>query len=123
MRQTMVVRWQLEMPTGLDVKRTGPYEGRKELIIITRFQLIPGSLLVRVHSQVHNKTKNHKLKTEFRTPGAECHGSGTAFDLVREEMRKPSADTARPNKGLEICRDPSNLQIYAGDAQIIHIGI
>ena len=72
---------------------------------------------------MHNEAKNHKLKIEFRMPEIEYHESDTAFDLVRREVRKPSAGAARPNEELEICQDPSNSQIYAGDIQIVHIGM
>lgn len=130
-RQVMDSEWLLEVPAGLNQERTGASQEKAQISIKTRFQLIPGNPMILVHSQVQNEARDQKLKVEFHLPRMESHASDTAFDLVRRTVRNGQEGTvgnghervAENQEELEIVQDPTNSQIYAGDLQIVHIGM
>jgi mannosylglycerate hydrolase len=118
MKQTMDITWLLELPPHPSE------EGKEEKVtVVTRIQLLDGDPMIYVRSRVSNQAANHKLRIEFTLPAFLYHESDTAFDLVKRPVRAPFPAAAAKGEEAAVGQDPTSFQIYAGDLQIVHIGM
>lgn len=130
-KQTMDITWNLHLSACGETRLEKPDAGKTDelaaeeaqITVFTRIRLLSGDPMIYIKSRVINRAENQKLRIEFSLPAFSYHESDTAFDLVKRPVRSPFPATAGNGEEAATGQDPSNSQIYAGDLQIVHIGM